>query len=200
MEGRSVDQIVVRMGAILNDRNRALKTRFRALFALRNLGGQEAIQQIGRCFDDQSALLKHELAYCLGQMRDADALGIVTRVLTDVEGHEAIVRHEAGRSSLFELLLHLSRPKINLRRRRCSAEALGAIGSGDSVSVLEEHLKDESVPVSETCQLAIRRIQWANDPLSAREDVSANPYKSTGLLLHQQSIFIVLQQRLCYSV
>lgn len=66
--------LIEKYGAILNDKNERLSVRFRALFSLKNLGGNEAIDQIGKCFDDTSELLKHELAYCLGQMKSDYAL------------------------------------------------------------------------------------------------------------------------------
>lgn len=59
------------IGNLLNDTTRPLKERFRALFTLKNLGGPVAIKAIAKCFSDDSALLKHELAYCLGQMQDS---------------------------------------------------------------------------------------------------------------------------------
>ena len=37
-------------------------------------GGAEAISVLDRCMSSQSALLKHEVAYVLGQMQDAAAL------------------------------------------------------------------------------------------------------------------------------
>ena len=37
-------------------------------------GGAEAISVLDRCMSSQSALLKHEVAYVLGQMQDAGAL------------------------------------------------------------------------------------------------------------------------------
>lgn len=84
------------IGGLLNDPNRPLKERFRALFTLKNLGGKDSIDQISKCFDDESALLKHELAYCLGQMQDGDAIPVLERVLGDTK-QEPMVRHEAGK-------------------------------------------------------------------------------------------------------
>jgi deoxyhypusine monooxygenase len=49
------------VGSVLNDRRRPLKERFRALFTLKNLGGEEAVGEMERCFEDPSALLKHEV-------------------------------------------------------------------------------------------------------------------------------------------
>ena len=44
-------------------------------------------------FRDESALLKHELAYCLGQMKNPFALPALQDVLADVN-EEPMVRHE----------------------------------------------------------------------------------------------------------
>lgn len=86
------------VGQVLRDRSKPLKDRFRALFTLRNLGGKDAIDHISSCFDDESALLKHELAYCLGQMQDEYAIPSLVTVLKDTN-QEAMVRHEAGKYS-----------------------------------------------------------------------------------------------------
>ena len=86
---------VVAVGDILKDKHRALAERFRALFTLRNIGGQTAVDCITACFGDPSALLKHELAYCLGQMQDTYAIPALVAVLKDVT-QEPMVRHEAG--------------------------------------------------------------------------------------------------------
>lgn len=44
-------------------------------------------------FDGKSALLGHEMAYCLGQIDDVYALPILQRVLENEEEHP-MVRHE----------------------------------------------------------------------------------------------------------
>lgn len=86
---------VKNIGKVLNDPARPMKERFRALFTLRNIGGETAIQCISECFVDESVLLKHELAYCLGQMQDRRAIPILRIVLED-KVQDPIVRHEAG--------------------------------------------------------------------------------------------------------
>ncbi|XP_017892059.1 deoxyhypusine hydroxylase [Ceratina calcarata] len=139
------------IGRVLNDRNRPLKERFRALFTLRNIGGSGAIEQIRNCFNDESALLKHELAYCLGQMRDPGAIPVLVNVLKNA-AQEPMVRHEAG-------------------------EALGAIGEPKVLPVLREYSKDPVAEVAETCQLALSRIEWLrlND---TPENFEKSPYMS----------------------
>lgn len=94
------------IGNVLNDANRPLKERFRALFTLRNLGGTKAIECISRCFSDPSVLLKHELAYCLGQMQDVRAIPILISVLEDTT-QAPMVRHEAGENILYHFSLQL---------------------------------------------------------------------------------------------
>ena len=48
-------------------------------------------------FADESALLKHELAYCLGQMKNPNALPVLESVLAD-EKEDPMVRHEVRKS------------------------------------------------------------------------------------------------------
>ena len=102
------DSSIRNIGRILIDVTQPLKARFRALFTLRNLGGPTAINCIAACFTDSSALLKHECAYCLGQMQDERALCVLSDVLKDQQ-QEAIVRHEAGERHIHHLsYLHVS--------------------------------------------------------------------------------------------
>ncbi len=54
--------------------------RYSALFALRNQGGAEAVAALGAAFDCSSALLKHEIAYALGQMGHPAAVTVLSKV------------------------------------------------------------------------------------------------------------------------
>ena len=62
-----------------------LAARFRALFVLRNIKDNQSVSWIGKAFSDPSALLKHELAYCLGQMQNKSAIPVLSEVLEDVK-------------------------------------------------------------------------------------------------------------------
>jgi deoxyhypusine monooxygenase len=86
---------ILKIGEVLNNADRPLKERFRALFTLKNIGGSSAIECISKCFSDPSELLKHELAYCLGQMQDDLAIPILEATLRNKDEHP-MVRHEAG--------------------------------------------------------------------------------------------------------
>ena len=100
------------IGKVLVDEKRPLKERFRALFTLRNLGGPVSIECIKNCFSDSSALLKHELAYCLGQMQDPLAISTLKQVLEDSK-QEPMVRHEAGTKFISLLIFFLTTHKLN---------------------------------------------------------------------------------------
>ena len=67
--------------------------RMRALFSLRNIGGSEAIDSLAAAFNSDSALLKHEIAYVMGQMQDGHAVPHLIERLED-EGEDVMVRHE----------------------------------------------------------------------------------------------------------
>ncbi|CAG9538486.1 unnamed protein product [Cercopithifilaria johnstoni] len=149
----SADPEIDRIGRLLNDSNQPLCGRFRALFILRNLRCDRSVEWIGRCFDDPSALLKHELAYCLGQTQNQTAVPILESVLQD-ENQEVIVRHEAG-------------------------EALGAIGSCSSAAILANYINDESQTIAETCRLALQRITWLQEnKYDHKADEKERPYNS----------------------
>lgn len=107
---------IINIGNVLNDESKPLKQRFRALFTLRNIGGSTSIKCIEKCFCDSSALLKHELAYCLGQMQDKNANSVLVKVLEDVK-QEPMVRHEAGRIKNVEFIFwkYLSVFKLQLK-------------------------------------------------------------------------------------
>ncbi|SPO19981.1 related to LIA1 - deoxyhypusine hydroxylase [Ustilago trichophora] len=119
-----------------------LDQRFRSLFTIKGLAAtsddhmQRAISIISTAFSDDSALLKHELAYVLGQLEDARALPTLKRVLEDL-AQDAMVRHEA-------------------------AEAMGAISDPSVLPVLEQYRNDSDVSVRETCELAISKITFDN--------------------------------------
>ncbi|XP_037021062.1 deoxyhypusine hydroxylase isoform X2 [Artibeus jamaicensis] len=144
------EQEVDAIGQTLVDPQQPLQARFRALFTLRGLGGPGAIAWISRAFCDDSALLKHELAYCLGQMQDRRAIPVLVDVLRDTR-QEPMVRHEAG-------------------------EALGAIGDPEVLEILKQHSTDPVVEVAETCQLAVCRLEWLQQ--HSGEPAAAGPYLS----------------------
>jgi len=153
-ESKFSDNTITKIGAILNDQSKGMAERFRALFTLRNIKGEASIREISRCFSDPSALLKHECAYCLGQMQDISAGSVLISVLEDLN-QQPIVRHEA-------------------------AEALGAITKpplcNSVISVLQKYTSDRSQLVSDTCHIALELIEWKRASVTNHFEIS--PFNS----------------------
>jgi len=146
------DEQIEKVSNVLLDVDRPLKERFRALFTLKNIGSDKCIDEIAKGFKDSSALLKHELAYCLGQMQNQKALPLLVSVLED-DNQEPIVRHEAG-------------------------EAIGAIGSQDAIALIRKYARHSLPEIAETCQLALDRIDWIHNHGSDEGYQGDNPYQS----------------------
>ena len=100
---------------------------YKQIFSLRNTSPQtDAVNSLIKLFNSTSSvLLRHEVAYVLGQMRNEGAVPFLTGVLID-SSEDPITRHEA-------------------------AEALGAIGKDESRALLEQYSTHEQPEVAETC-------------------------------------------------
>ena len=130
----SADADVRILGETLCDEGGRMFERMRALFALRNIGGVEAIDALAGGFKSKSALLKHEIAYVMGQMQDSYAVPCLIERLNDHD-EDLMVRHEA-------------------------AEALGAIGDRDAMHTLRRYVDDPEPVISESCEVAIDLLEW----------------------------------------
>jgi deoxyhypusine monooxygenase len=144
-QARRDPKVVEKLDDILNNKsgNVPLHERFRALFTLKSIGDERSVDAIAKGFTDDSALLKHELAYVLGQMKNRYALSTLTKVLQD-DQQDPMVRHEA-------------------------AEAIGAIGAMESLPILEPFVHHPIKVIAETCELAIERIKYENDEAKKKE-------------------------------
>nr|CAD2198447.1 unnamed protein product [Meloidogyne enterolobii] len=186
---------IVDAGKVLLNQSNSLAARFRALFLLRNAKDDLSVKLICECFSDPSVLLKHELAYCLGQMQNQTAIRLdldygfldfcwiqsqafLIKVLED-ESHEPMFRHEAG-------------------------EALAAIGDPVNkfgvAEILKKYSNDPVVEVAETCQLALEMILWRKsngniprsqydsiDPAPPLDDENKTVDELVSILLNQQN-------------
>ena len=126
--------IVSNLRNTICDEDEKMFQRMRALFALRNIGGEESVDALAAAFGSASALLKHEIAYVLGQMQDDHAVPHLIEWLEDLD-EDVMVRHEA-------------------------AEALGAIGNRSAMTTLEKFVNDEEIVVAESCEVAIDLLNW----------------------------------------
>uniref|UniRef100_A0A0N5A1F3 Deoxyhypusine hydroxylase n=1 Tax=Parastrongyloides trichosuri TaxID=131310 RepID=A0A0N5A1F3_PARTI len=128
------DVDVDKLEKILTDPNEKLFKRYRALFSLRNLSTEESIKAIARALNCEGALLKHEIAYVLGQIQSPLAVEELTCKLKNIE-EQPMVRHEA-------------------------AEALGSIGTKKCEEILTEHIKDEERVVRESVEVAMSIVDY----------------------------------------
>ncbi|KCZ80142.1 hypothetical protein H312_02474 [Anncaliia algerae PRA339] len=121
---------------VLFSENAHITEKMRALFTLRNILTDESALTICEAFKFKSVLLKHELAYVLGQMRLEVSLPKLISVLKD-ESENEIVRHEA-------------------------AEALGNFDYKDKTEILKllhSFINHESKPLSETAYLSYNKLK-----------------------------------------
>ncbi|KAH9544337.1 hypothetical protein CY35_13G114100 [Sphagnum magellanicum] len=114
---------------VLLNENVPMYERYAALFGLRNHGDSEAVNAIVAALQAKSALLRHEVAYVLGQLQDKASTKALVSTLKDTREHP-MVRHEA-------------------------AEALGSIADEESVELLKEFQKDSEPIVSQSCDVAL---------------------------------------------
>ncbi|GLA12538.1 deoxyhypusine hydroxylase [Aspergillus niger] len=157
-----VSETVLTLRKVVVNESEPLARRFRALFSLKYLACLQppsedtlpAIEAIAAAFSSKSALLKHELAYCLGQTRNPDAVAFLQQVLKDKE-EDVMCRHEA-------------------------AEALGALGYEDSLEILKALKDDENEPevIRETCDIAVDRIVWENSEARKAEKLKPSDFTS----------------------
>jgi deoxyhypusine monooxygenase len=114
-----------------------ISIKMRACFYLRTEGTDDAAKVLCQVVQikNESVLLRHEAAYCLGQMKRTCVMDDLIKVLQD-KMDDSIVRHEC-------------------------AEALGAIGELRCVDALKAIALDEAEPreVRETCDIALDRFK-----------------------------------------
>ena len=123
--------------ACLLDLSQPIGMRTHAAFFLRTDGSEEAVLAIMEALvqREDSVLMRHELAYILGQMQNPIACPTLVSILED-ETDDVIVRHEA-------------------------AEALGALRQSDSLPILRRYCDHPAREIRETCQLAVDLIEWS---------------------------------------
>lgn len=108
---------------------------YKAVFELRTIGNQDAADALIKCFPYQkdSELLKHEIAYALGQLRLESVMPFLIQVMSD-EKEAPIVRHEAG-----EAIAYLNDPKYKKE--------------------LEKFVDSDVEELKDTCRVALKRME-----------------------------------------
>ncbi|KAI5285266.1 deoxyhypusine hydroxylase [Ascosphaera acerosa] len=157
-----IEKTIAPLRAVLVDESVDMGKRYRALFSLKFLACRQppnelsvpAIEAIAAAFGSESELLKHECAYCLGQTKNNAAAKLLQDCLMDKSQH-VMCRHEAG-------------------------EALGALNHFDSLEMLRGVRDDEKepIPLRETCELAVARIEYEHSKLAEEEKLKKSDFTS----------------------
>lgn len=130
----------IKQNLVNEDNKHSLSDQYRALFTMKAIGQQGDKRAVDAVYEaiqkSDSCLLKHELAYILGQMQLTYALPFLDSILED-GNQDMMVRHEA-------------------------AESLGAISDKGSLPILNRYFNDETVDISirETCEISIKKIEF----------------------------------------
>lgn len=129
-ETRSVEELE----EILTNPKYKLFKRYRAMFALREIGTTEAVLALAKGLKDKSALFRHEVAYVFGQLQHPASVPALTECLHD-KSEVHMVRHEA-------------------------AEALGSIATPEVLATLDSFKADEEQVVRESCVVALDMYEY----------------------------------------
>jgi deoxyhypusine monooxygenase len=137
----------------LLDLSQPIAKRTQAAFYLRTDGSEDAMRIVCEALLQRadSSLMRHELAYILGQIQNPKACETLSQILDD-ETDDVLVRHE-------------------------SAEALGAINQESSLPILTKYSTHASPEIAETCQIAIDLINW-NHSAERETDLNKSLYLS----------------------
>ena len=153
------------LGDMLCDTSLPIFERYRAMFSLRNRGGESAVGQLcrGLTKDTSSALLRHEVAYVLGQMQHPVSVEALEESLRREDEH-MMVRHE-------------------------SAEALGAIDGRwvDVEKILKTFLKDKNVVVRESCIVALDAADYWGHSANAGNCETSEKSDGHQIFAHQKA-------------
>ena len=133
----STHKSIKTLNKILIDENAKIFDRMRAIFSLRNNNSYDSICALSNGFNSKSVLLKHEIAYVMGQMQNKGAIPHLIKRLEDETEH-VMVRHEA-------------------------AEAMGAIGCQSSKQILEKFLHHKLPEISESCEVALGLLSYRDN-------------------------------------
>jgi len=98
---------------------------------------------------DPSALIAHEVAYCMGQLRNPHAVSALVKTLKNENIHP-MVRHEA-------------------------AEALGAIGGDTAYEVLQQYKDHHVREIKDTCAIAISLLDWKKQNADKKDANADHP-------------------------
>ncbi|KAJ2156542.1 deoxyhypusine hydroxylase [Coemansia sp. RSA 552] len=132
----TLTQSVDELKRVLCDEEAGLWKRYRAMFALREIGSEAAVLALaeGMEMDKSSALFRHEIGFIFGEMQHPASVPALARILANSE-EAAMVRHEA-------------------------AEALGSVATPEVKTILAKYVDDPETVVRESCVVALDMFDY----------------------------------------
>ncbi|CDO65821.1 deoxyhypusine hydroxylase [Plasmodium reichenowi] len=141
---------------LVNIKNDYIEKQMRALYECREVYKDDIDEVINiltyALKNNDSILLRHEIAYVIGQISNEKCNNILINLLSD-ENENIMVRHEA-------------------------AEGLAAIGSESNIPIIKKYLNDSNVEVRETCELALSSLIEKNKYAACSCINKTVPYKN----------------------
>ncbi|KAJ2080847.1 deoxyhypusine hydroxylase [Coemansia sp. RSA 988] len=121
---------------LLCDESASLWKRYRSMFALREIGTEEAVLALaeGMEKDKSSSLFRHEIGFIFGELQHPASVPALSRILANTE-EAPMVRHEA-------------------------AEALGSVATPQVKSILAKYVDDPEPVVRDSCIVALDMFDY----------------------------------------
>ncbi|SCM13532.1 deoxyhypusine hydroxylase, putative [Plasmodium chabaudi adami] len=121
---------------LMDVKNEFIEKQMRALYECREVYKDDIDEVLNiltyALENNDSILLRHEIAYVIGQIGNEKNNDLLIRLLSDKD-ENLMVRHEA-------------------------AEGLAAIGSDSNIEIIQRFINDEQIEVRETCELALSSL------------------------------------------
>ena len=97
MDTTNQTEKIEELSDLLENKNTSLTEKTRVLWKLRvHEKKDEAVKALSKGLVSDSALLKHEIAYVMGQIGDFSAIPTLEKLLANTK-EDCMVRHEAGK-------------------------------------------------------------------------------------------------------
>ncbi|CAI9764529.1 unnamed protein product [Fraxinus pennsylvanica] len=154
---------------LLNEDN-SLYERCSALFTLRSLcwhptgDTEEAFTAIIESLDAESPILRHHIAYCLAQLGDKNAFHALSQVLQNASEHP-MVRLKA----------------VDALNSIAHVEGLGSTTYCKCIELLKEFAKDPEPIVSQSCEVALRQLDFLGTNSCFRFSVDTRALHTNGI-------------------
>lgn len=159
----AADLSIPELEAQLMNTKLSLFERYRAMFALRNIGDREAVLALAKGFEDESALFRCVCSDSVPSFRATPTCARADATMPCARSHEIafVFGQLSSEHSVPALIDVLRRPHEEDMVRHEAAEALGGIATDECLPILKEFAQRDDVPrvVRESCVVALDMVR-----------------------------------------